>query len=116
MKNLNILNLKRPVPKRIRLNVYKRALAVLKGEGSDRENRVLGTGDTCGLCLLLPMLLWDFDDAYDNAPDGEDWHINDVPTAFPEAAEGIERLIALPWDERKELRIKILEDIIANWK
>lgn len=72
MINLDIPNLKSPVPKEIRLEVYKKAVRFIEKMGCEFPS---------GLCLLLPTLLWN--DA-NFTPEGRRWYYKDTDKAFPE--------------------------------
>lgn len=70
MKNINIKPATE-VPIELRKEIYKEAIEYLK------------TDQNQGLCLLLPMLLWDIHYLSD-APNGETWNHRDTPILFPE--------------------------------
>lgn len=87
MKNRQIKNLDQPVPKEIRLQVYKEIInlydsdskRVYQGDDKRRYKR--------GLCILLPIVLWDIKDAMTRSPDNSFWWAYQTQKAFPELTE-----------------------------
>lgn len=100
--------LKEEVPIDIRRDVYIKAFKRLD------EHR--------GLCVLLPMILWDLEKALDEPlhyiSTGEIWDCNDTTTAFPELTnedvQCIEKEMLL--DDKLKRREEILTRIINSFE
>jgi hypothetical protein len=86
MKNKLILP-KKLVPKKIRFKLYQQAYQDLKN-----NTKVVGLMQPLGLCISLPIYLWDLDGVAKFAPNGEDWYTDDTPKMFPELAKELNRL------------------------
>lgn len=112
MKNTNILSLKSEVPKEIRIQVYKDAIKILKkGEG------ICGIGNDLGLCLILPCILWDFEDFEDLTPANQNWYWWDTKIAFPEITkEIIQTIYDCPKHKRNILRIEYIKHFLKELK
>jgi len=106
MINTHILNLQQEVPKEIRLEVYIKA-----------KEYLLNPIDTkgYGLCMILPVLLWDLDNFLLEAPDGEDWSYRDTHIAFPELTKKVlNTLSLLNSKESKAKRIEYINQFIKD--
>lgn len=73
------------IPKKVRLDVYTRAIdyyknILLKGEITN-ENKKSGIG----LCLVLPCFLWGLNDYMDKGPGNCDWQYWKTADSFIEA-------------------------------
>ena len=75
------------VPKKLRLQLYKKAYTDILG-----KKRVCDISCTLGLCLSLPVYLWDLTSLYESAPNGEEWGIEDTRKMFPELKKELKRL------------------------
>jgi hypothetical protein len=100
----------RAVEKKKRIEVYKKALYLIKNSIYDYYMT------SHGLCLLLPCILWELKTYCDESPDGKDWKISNTGQLFPELNDDvIDSLNSLSGDEEKNpLRIKYLEEWISN--
>lgn len=115
MKNKTI-RLDEVVPEKIRFSVYKKVLEILKTIKNNKSLYGMSSYDNSfGLCLLLPCVLWNIN-YLDDAPYGENWNWHDVPDAFPEVADGIKIIESAKSEDKPQLRIQILEEIINNQK
>lgn len=83
MKNTHIKDLLSEVPKDIRLEVYKEALEYY------RDKPHIDFVHKEGLCLRLPVILWDLEGYHSFAPNGHDWDFGDTGIAFPELEDRI---------------------------
>ena len=99
-------SLEEVVPLKLRIKIYKEALKYYK-EPSDNFYS--------GLCILLPMLLWELDSYLNDAPNGNSWNWSDTSTAFPEIDEYLFVITDCnDSSERRKLRIKILTSILKK--
>jgi len=107
MINTHILNLKQEVPKEIRLEVYIKAVEYI-------NNPIQTKG--FGLCIILPVLLWDLNTFIAASPDGNDWSYQETCKAFPELTdEVLETLFHThTTKERKIKRLEYLEQFIKQ--
>lgn len=97
------------VPKAIRLQVYRKAIELIKSGEHAFEM------DSFSLCLLLPCILWNLITYMDDAPDAEDWIWQETPEMFRELqVSHIERIKYTPMPERDNVRIEILESFLTN--
>lgn len=112
MKNLHIKNLKEVVPKEIRLQVYKDALSYYKSENYERLGKVLGFG----LCLSLPVHLWELSGFEELNPEGQKWDYEDTSLAFPELTKSvINKISDIEEGENQTIkRVYYLEQWISN--
>lgn len=111
--------LKEEVPKKERRKIYNRAIAYL-----DNPNIHGGYG----LCVILPVLLWDLEHYLDCPPHLQDngrWSYFDTPVAFPElTSERLKRIDKFKEDlvdddshtneDTCHFRIKILEEMLND--
>lgn len=81
MKNKRIKNLHQVVPENIRLRIYKKVLKDLEKTGICKNS--------VGLCLILPIVLWDLPDSLTECPDGSFWDWRDTRKAFPELTQKV---------------------------
>ena len=105
------------VPREIRLEVYEEMLNRI-----ETNNPVLDDG-VFGLCLCLPVILWDLHSFMQDAPNGKVWGCAHVPQMFLEISEAeIEYICDIHAEtiscseERKERRIEVLKRAIAKIK
>lgn len=92
--------LKEELPKEIRFPIYQKAIDALE------------SGRKHGLCILLPMLLWDLEHYLADTPDGSDWNYRDTVIAFPEIAPYITEIVMS--NNPDQVRIRALKEIIKN--
>ena len=78
MKNKEILP-DTLVPKKIRQEVYAKTLEMIQNGELSNESTY-----PYGLCRFFPMILWELDNVYQPAPNGEGWHVNKIKDMFPE--------------------------------
>ena len=120
MKNTNIKNLDKVIPKRIRFSVYKEALKLLEDASKLPSNSydVYGMGtrndNLFGLCLLLPCILWNLENYCHPAPDNTDWDWYNTSFAFPEIAKGVKLIMGSSVTQKAKFRIKVLKDILKK--
>jgi len=109
MKNKHIKSLKKPITITKRLECYIKAKKHLTTE-NDR------IGDIQGLCLILPMILWDLDGVYSLAPDNNHWYHGDVSIAFPEVTDEVIKDITTcePKYKQRDLRLSYLDSFILK--
>lgn len=122
LKNLEYDLTKNLPPKDVRLNVYKEALEyylnIQKGglcKYSDNTEE-----GYLGLCLIIPVLLWNLNSYLDNnlnIGDGNTyiWNYSDTKIAFPEIVlwvKDIEDTVEFP--DKLILRIKAMKDCIEK--
>ncbi len=70
------------MPPQIRVEVYEEAI----------KRNELPFGYSVGLCLLLPICLWDLKDCHKTTPDGTWWRFSETKLAFPELGDNLESL------------------------
>jgi hypothetical protein len=102
--------LEKELPKKIKLQVYKKALKLYKND----ENTIRQLGQ--GLCLVLPCVLWELNHYLDNAPNAGNWSHLKTEIAFPEIKPYVDCL-KTPLGRGflgDTTRIKWLEEIIQN--
>ena len=113
MKNSNIKNLGKIIPKKIRLQVYIDTLAYINK--NFREKGYTNKPESNdGLCLLLPAILWGLSDYGQNTPNEEGWSFTDTSIAFPELTEEIIEEIIASHDSvkyRKELLARFILEL-----
>lgn len=97
--------LHKQLPKGVRLFCYKEALDYFENPKSKYKNRCGG-----GLCILLPIVLWDLKDYSENI---DKWNWLDTPIAFPELTKEVVTEIAFS-NARSETRIKFLKQAIKQ--
>ncbi len=91
------------VPIEIRREVYKKALT----ESKIRINY--------GLCLLLPVILWDLADYLSENPLGKYWSYIHTPIAFPELTEErMDFINELTREEATERRKIVLQEMLDD--
>lgn len=114
MRNKKIENLLKEVDVKVRLQVYKNTLNFIKGK-YEAEDWI--TGDipeyTDGLCLLLPVILWNLKKYSDKTPNKKSWDYNDTSIAFPELTNKVIRSINSV-SNKVEQRIEFLENFITK--
>lgn len=93
MKNKHIKNLSQEVPPQIRVEVYEEAIkrTEIAINNYDKKHD-LPFDYSAGLCLLLPVCLWDLKDCHQETPDGSWWSHYDTLLAFPELGDNIKSL------------------------
>ncbi len=105
------------VPVEQRLEVYIEALRIIQHGTDVEKNR---TGD--GLCLMLPVILWNLDHYLSDSPDGEMYDYTKTIIMFPEIAKTVEYLMSSKsaigdrGDERETLRVLCLKNAIKSCK
>lgn len=92
------------VPLEKRLEVYEKALSIISNP--------LNEWCSEGLCLLLPMILWDLP-SYLNKPDNQYWDYRHTPNMFPEIKKF---LYGIKYHDGNKIpkRIEALTEIIAE--
>lgn len=128
MKNEHIKNLSQVVPPQIRVEVYEEAIkrteiAINNYHNYDKRNE-LPFGYSIGLCLLLPICLWDLKNCYKTTPDGTWWIFSETELAFPELGENMESLqqqltndfndLSTHFTQRLQIRIDFLKKFIQQ--
>jgi hypothetical protein len=109
MKNTHIKNLLEPVPRELRIEIYKELLERIKKKQTlidAKEDKQFH------LCVYLPVVLWGFTIIYQSAPDGGLWHMSDVPKAFPEFTNEI---IDSIYDVRPSTRNAVRAELLKEW-
>ena len=106
-------------PKDIRLNVYKEALEYycnIQDGGSCNYNADNESG--LGLCLILPVLLWNLNSYLDNLEINDKthyWCYRDTKIAFPEIVYWVIDIKDTDdYSDKLILRIKAMEDCIKK--
>lgn len=84
MKNTHIKNLLQEVPANIRLEVYKEAIYAIENKTIKSMSRVV-----TGLCLVLPVVLWELENIHSLTPNDTHWKYDDTTIAFPELTEEV---------------------------
>ena len=74
---------KRVVPKKVRLEVYERAIEII--EKNEKQSQMSGHS----LCLLLPCILWNLNRFTNCKPNGEPFRYENTKYMFPELTEKI---------------------------
>ena len=101
-------NLGDELPKEVKLQVYKRALEIIK-----KDKLVFGLETSLFLCLLLPCILFDLTMYLQSQPNGKVWVYYLTKKSFPEinykAIEKLKMSSAI-----KKRRILELENAIAK--
>jgi hypothetical protein len=105
MKNKKILP-NTLVPEKLRFKLYKQAY----------DDIINGTPIETGLCLSLPMYLWELKDVYDFAPNGQNWYAVDTPNMFPELNDELKGLNIINRFMNPNERIAFLERILIKSK
>ena len=125
MKNEHIKNLSQVVPPQIRVEVYEEAIkrTEIAINNYDKKHD-LPFGYSVGLCLLLPICLWDLKDCHQETPDGSWWHHYDTLLAFTELGENMESLqqqltndfndLSTHFTQRLQIRINFLKKFIQQ--
>jgi hypothetical protein len=108
MKNTHIKNLLEPVPRELRLEVYKELLERIK-----KKQTLPDTEDPqFHLCVYLPVVLWGLTDVYQKAPGGGLWGMCNVPNAFPEFTKEI---ITSIYDVKLSTRNAVRAELLKEW-
>ena len=101
-------NLGDEIPKEVKLEVYKKALEIIK-----EDKPLYGLNDSLYLCLLLPCILWDLKSFSYFQPNGKNWLYDYTKKSFQEINyREIQKLKTS--SNIKERRIKELENAIAK--
>ncbi len=101
-------NLGDEIPKEVKLEVYVKALEIIK-----EDKLVYGLEKNLFLCLILPCILWDLKSYFQYQPNGKVWVYYQTKKSFPEINyEAIEKLKMS--SAIKKRRIKELENAIAK--
>lgn len=117
MKNTHIKSLEEIVPPNIRLEIYKEALCIVENQLNNyKGHRDHNSYFPRGLCLLLPLLLWDLPSVYSNTPNENIWNYYETSIAFPELTTDVIKTIstAYTYQDRIETRIKFLTSFIET--
>ncbi len=110
MKNEHVQNLKVPVPRGLRLQIYEELLQTMR-EGEPLPS----VGVDYQLCLSLPIVLWRLPCISAKAPDGASWGLDQTLTAFPEfKREHIAEIECAT--NRNEIRVEFLTEWIGHLK
>lgn len=100
------------VPREKRIEVYKKAIKFLYGE---EENLKANLDIYDGICLILPVILWDLKNYRDDCPDGTKWKWTDTKKMFPEIKYHLPSIRrGRTENEQRLLRISILERIVEE--
>lgn len=115
LANHSVLNLKKVVPAKLRLDVYNEALSVLL---SGDYLRFESLGDHLGLCLMFPSILFNCKACDWTKFEGERaWHWSETTSAFPEFTEEMyDALNDLNDDMVVAVRIEFVKEMIAEVK
>jgi len=110
MKNLDILP-NQEVPPNIRLEVYKEALQLIQSDTDRSKRNKLGIG----LCLLLPVLLWELECYCSKLSNGRVWFYDQITKMFPElTSKKIDIITRTHADQRDKIRIEFLKEMIQR--
>jgi hypothetical protein len=96
------------VPKKLRFKLYKKAYDDLIN-----NKELVGLTQPIGLCVSLPIYLWNLKSIDELAPNGEEWITEDTPKMFPELEQELYDLdvpknaFMYSWD-----RIAFLEKVL----
>lgn len=99
------------VPKKKRIEVYKKAIEIIE------KNEIVYELQVRGLCLLLPCILWNLKSYLDDSPRGCVWNHYDSQKMFPEITEKVIDKIKDCGNSRtvKDIeRIELLKSFIAK--
>lgn len=116
---ISTFNLGNPIPKNVRLRVYKQALKLYTDYVVGKHSKL--DDYSMALCLLLPCILYSFNSYLDIQPNGNIFSWRDTRKSFPELHEF---LVNIRYDERftipnyvyltNEDRIEFLKEAIQK--
>lgn len=126
LRNVDIDLKNGEVNKKLRYQIYKEALAFYKkSKKVDESGEVdpfhhdYGYGflhPSPGLCLLIPAIFYNLPTFIYKISDVPKWRMYDIPNAFPELKEGIDKLnIIANYEEAQEFRIQLLTNILKKY-
>lgn len=92
---ISTFDLGNPIPKNVRLRVYKQALKLYTDYVVGKHSKL--DDYSMGLCLLLPCILYSLNSYLDIQPNGNIFSWRDTRKSFPELHE---LLVNIRYDER----------------
>lgn len=114
-------SLKQVVDKATRRRLYKAALLYYTQWDDAKPNEIYHCYDDrirpLGLCILLPCMLWKLNTYMSSNPNtNKSWDHDDTVIAFPEIKRYISQIESTQNTAKNALRIKALNEILANLK
>lgn len=101
-----------------RLATYERALELLEDFYSTGKYLPYSPkGESLGLCLLLPCILWDLHSYLSDDPDDKSWDYEDTQIAFPELSNYLDAISDAQGNtEKNNCRLECLKKMIEEVK